>query len=60
LAISILFITLANVKPIKEYTNMEILTGIGIFTGLIFIVINSIERKLNRIIDLLDKINNKL
>ena len=40
---------------------MEILAGIGIFyTGLIFIVINSIERKLNRIIDLLDKINTKL
>ena len=39
---------------------MEILTGIGVFVGLIFIVINSIEKKLNRIIDLLDKINNKL
>jgi len=39
---------------------METLTAIGILTGLIFIVINSIERKLNRIIDLLDKINNKL
>lgn len=39
---------------------MEILTGIGIFTCLIFISIGSIEKKLNRIIDLLDNINNKL
>jgi hypothetical protein len=38
----------------------NILAGIGIFICLIFISIGSIEKKLNRIIDLLDNINNKL